>query len=154
MRISEFLCADAVIADLRGASPAEVLAELCRPLAREGLDAKQLLEILMRRERLGSTGVGDGFAIPHGTYGGPSRFLASFGRSRRGIEFNALDGKPTRFFFALFVSQSSAGPHLQALARVSRIFMNPAFREAVLDAHAAADIYRLILEADARVDAG
>jgi len=150
MRIAEFLHPEDVLDHLYGETAEEVLAELCRPLARYGPDRQELLEILLRRERLGSTGVGEGVAIPHGTFAGPPALLASFGRSVAGIDFGALDKKPTRFFFTLLVAESSAGPHLKALARVSRIFQNPALREAVLDARDAPAIYRLITEADAR----
>ena len=150
MRIVEFLRPDAVIADLAGQSTEEVLAELCRPLAQHGQDSQALLEILLERETLGSTGIGDGVAIPHGMFPGTSGLLASFGRSRMGVDFNAIDRKPVRYFFTLFVAKEAAGPHLQALARVSRVFKNPALREAIFDAKDAPAIYRLINEADAK----
>jgi nitrogen PTS system EIIA component len=150
MRIVEFLQPDAVIADLGGEATEEVLAELCRPLARHGQDSQELLEILLQREKLGSTGIGDGVAIPHGMFPGTSGLFASFGRSKMGIDFNAIDGKPVRYFFTLFVAKDAAGPHLQALARVSRVFKNPALREHIFDAKDASGIYRLIDGADAK----
>jgi PTS system nitrogen regulatory IIA component len=70
--------------------------------------------------------------------------MASFGRSVPGVDYRAIDGKPTHLFFALFAPENSAGAHLKALARISRIFKTPAFREAILKAPSAEEIYRLI----------
>jgi len=149
MRIVEFLKPEAVVAHLSGQTPEEVLKELCQPFARMGLDSRQLLEILLQREKLGSTAVGDSVAIPHGRYPGTEGLLASFGRSKPGIAFGAADGKPTRFFVTLLVAEDCVGPHLQALARISQVFKRPALREALFDAKDSAEIYRLIAQADA-----
>ncbi len=151
MKIVELLRPEAVIADLAGKTAAAVLAELCRPLAAQSrIDAQTLLETLLEREKLGSTGIGDGVAIPHGKVAGLASLVASFGLSRAGLDFKAIDGKPTHLFFTLFAPQNSAGAHLKALARVSRIFKNGAFRQAILEAKDAAEIYRLIEAEDAR----
>jgi PTS system nitrogen regulatory IIA component len=149
VKIQDFLKPQAVLADLAGRSAAEVLAELCRPVAQaHGLDAARLVQVLLEREKLGSTGVGDGVAIPHGKLPGLPALVATFGRSGQGVEFRAADGKPARLFFALFAPENSAGAHLKALSRVSRIFRLPAFREAILAAPSAEEIYRLILAED------
>jgi PTS system nitrogen regulatory IIA component len=151
MKIAEFLRPDAIIADLAGQTAEAVLAELCRPLAvGQRVDGHRLLETLLEREKLGSTGIGDGVAIPHGKVAGLPGLLASFGRSKAGIDFRAIDGKPTHLFFTLFAPENSAGAHLKALARISRIFKNPAFREAIIRAKDAAEIYRLISQEDAK----
>ena len=150
MKIQDFLRPEAVVAELTGSTAAEVLAELCRPVAQaQGLDAARLVQVLLDREKLGSTGVGDGVAIPHGKLPGLPALVATFGRSRAGVEYRAADGKPARLFFALFAPENSAGAHLKALSRVSRVFRVPAFREAILAAPDAAEIHRLILAADA-----
>jgi PTS system nitrogen regulatory IIA component len=149
VKIQDFLQPQAVLAELTGQTAAEVLAELCRPVAQaQGLDAAKLLQVLVDREKLGSTGVGEGVAIPHGKLAGLPALVATFGRSRQGVEFRAADGKPARLFFALFAPENSAGAHLKALSRVSRIFRMPAFREAILAAPSAEEIYRLILAED------
>jgi PTS system nitrogen regulatory IIA component len=149
VKIQDFLQPQAVLADLTGHSAAEVLGELCRPVAEaHGLDAARLVQVLLDREKLGSTGVGEGVAIPHGKLGGLPALVATFGRSKQGIEYRAADGKPARLFFALFAPENSAGAHLKALSRVSRIFRMPAFREAILAAPTAEEIYRLILAED------
>jgi PTS system nitrogen regulatory IIA component len=149
VKIQDFLPPQAVLAELGGHSAAEVLAELCRPVAQaHGLDPARLLQVLLDREKLGSTGVGDGVAIPHGKLAGLPALVAVFGRSREGVEYRAADGRPARLFFALFAPENSAGAHLKALSRVSRIFRMPAFREAILAAPTAAEIHRLILAED------
>jgi nitrogen PTS system EIIA component len=151
MKIVEFLRPEAVIESLSGQAAQSVLAELCRPLAAtRGGDAQKLLETLLDREKLGSTGIGEGVAIPHGKVTGLPGLTASFGRSTAGVDFRAIDGKPTHLFFALFAPENSAGAHLKALARISRIFKSPAFRESILRAANAAEIYRLIESEDAK----
>jgi PTS system nitrogen regulatory IIA component len=151
MKIVEFLRPDAVIASLTGQTAPSVLAELCRPLAAvHRVDPQRLLETLLEREKLGSTGIGEGVAIPHGKVAGLPGLLASFGRHPQGVDFRAIDGRPTHLFFALFAPENSAGAHLKALARISRIFKNPSFREAILGVGAADEIYRLIEAEDAK----
>jgi PTS system nitrogen regulatory IIA component len=151
MKIVEFLRPDAVIANLSGPTGQAVLAELCRPLAAaHRADAQKLVETLLDREKLGSTGIGEGVAIPHGKVPGLPALMASFGRSPGGIDFRAIDGRPTHLFFALFAPENSAGAHLKALARISRIFKNSGFREAIMRAPTAEQIYRLIEAEDAK----
>ncbi len=151
MKIVEFLRPDAIIASLSGQTGQAVLGELCRPLASAyRVEAQRLVDTLLEREKLGSTGIGEGVAIPHGKVAGLPGLIASFGRSTHGIDFRAIDGRPTHLFFTLFAPENSAGAHLKALARISRIFKNPAFREAILKAPDAAEIYRLIEAEDAK----
>src|SRR6266545_3851833 len=151
MKIVEFLRSDAVIANLSGPTGPAVLAELCRPLSvSQRVDAQKLVETLLEREKLGSTGIGEGVAIPHGKVPGLPGLMASFGRAVGGIDFRAIDGRPTHLFFALFAPENSAGAHLKALARISRIFKNSAFRDAILRAPSAEEIYRLIEAEDAK----
>jgi nitrogen PTS system EIIA component len=151
MKIVEFLRPDAVIASLSGQTAQAVLSELCQPLAAERrADVQKLLETLLEREKLGSTGIGEGVAIPHGKVPSLPGLMASFGRSPAGVDFRAIDGRPTHLFFTLFAPENSAGAHLKALARISRIFKNPAFRDAIMKAGDAPEIYRLIEAEDAK----
>src|SRR5512133_764665 len=151
MKIVEFLRPEAVIANLAGQTGPAVLAELCRSLAAiHRADPQRLVETLLDREKLGSTGIGEGVAIPHGKVPGLPGLMASFGRSIPGIDFRAIDGRPTHLFFALFAPENSAGAHLKALARISRIFKNASFREAILRAASADEVYRLIEAEDAK----
>src|SRR5512138_2628290 len=151
MKIVEFLRADAVIANLSGQTGPAVLAELCRPIAAtQRVDPQRLVDTLLDREKLGSTGIGEGVAIPHGKVPGLPGLIASFGRSTPGVDFRAIDGRPTHLFFALFAPENSAGAHLKALARISRIFKNPGFRDAILKAPGPEEIYRLVEAEDAK----
>jgi nitrogen PTS system EIIA component len=152
MRIAEFLREDLVFPDLAAADKAGVLAEMCGGLARAypTLQAQKLTETLLEREKLGSTGIGEGVAIPHGKVPGLPGLLAAFARKKSGVDFAAIDGKPTYLFFLLFAPDNSAGLHLKALARISRLFKQPQFRQAILQAEGAAGIFRLISEEDAK----
>ena len=152
MKIAEFLSPQAVIPDLSATTKPGVLGELAGSLARAQplLRPERLVEVLKERERLGSTGIGEGVAIPHGKLNGIGQLSACFGVSRRGVDFDAIDGKPTFLFFALIAPENSAGIHLKALARISRLFKNPRFRASILEATSAADIHALIVQEDAR----
>jgi PTS system nitrogen regulatory IIA component len=151
MKIVEFLEPAAVIESLHGTDANSILTELCAPLATaRGVEPSRLLDTLLEREKLGSTGIGEGVAIPHGKLPGLPGLMASFGRIRAGVDFRAIDGKPTYLFFALFAPENSAGAHLKALARISRLFKSQVFREAILAAPTAAEVYRLIAEEDAK----
>jgi PTS system nitrogen regulatory IIA component len=151
MKIAEFLREDLILPDVQSTDKAGVLRELSAPIARaHGLDAGRLTEVLLEREKLGSTGVGEGVAIPHGKLPGVQNLLAAFGRSRRGIDFAAIDGKPTYLFFVLFAPENSAGIHLKALARISRLFKSAPFRQSITDATSASDIRALITGEDSK----
>jgi nitrogen PTS system EIIA component len=152
MRIAEFLREDLVFTDLAATDKAGVLGELVAGLARAypNLSAQKLQDTLLEREKLGSTGIGEGVAIPHGKLPGLPGLLAAFARKRTGVDFAAIDGKPTYLFFLLFAPDNSAGLHLKALARISRLFKQPQFRQAIMNAEDGAAIFRLIAEEDAK----
>src|SRR5438045_9022529 len=152
MRIAEFLREDLVFPDLAATDKAGVLGEMCAglPRAYPSLSAQQLTDTLLEREKLGSTGIGEGIAIPHGKLAGLPGLLAAFGRKKSGVDFAAIDGKPTYLFFVLFAPDNSAGLHLKALARISRLFKQPQFRQSVLAADGAAGIFRLVSAEDAK----
>lgn len=152
MHIADILRPDCVIADLPGGSVASILAELARPVAAAtGLDAVALAGALSAREKLGSTGIGENVAVPHCKVAGMPALTAALGRSRAGIDFRALDGKPTQIFVALFAPERAGAEHLQALARVSRLLKRPEFRKALLEAADAAAMYRLVVDEDGRL---
>ncbi len=152
MKITDFLTPDMVIADLRGRTKPEVLAELAGCLASHHpeIPAKDLIAVLSERERLGSTAIGDGIAIPHGKLPNVSKILGVFGRHIQGVDFESLDGNPSHLFFLLVAPEESTSLHLKALARVSRLFRDAAFRDKLLSAPDAASIFRLIQEEDNR----
>ena len=152
MRIAEFLKPDAVVEELKSTSKTDILRELSAALARSNpnVSPQRLATVLEERERVNSTGVGEGVAIPHGKLPELSTLSASFGVSHAGIDFDAHDKKPTFLFFALVAPENSAGLHLKALARISRLFRNGSVRESILAAKGAQEIYALILQEDAK----
>jgi PTS system nitrogen regulatory IIA component len=111
-------------------------------------DQDRVVEVLLEREKLGSTGIGDGIAIPHGKMGGIKELVASFGRSITGVNFESVDNKPTHLFFLLVAPENSAGVHLKALARISRLLKDPSFRNRLMEAGDRQDLFRTIIEAD------
>jgi len=151
MKITEFLEPTAIIDDLVGSTPQEVLTDLCRPLAAStGVNRERMVEALLTREQLAPTAVGEGLAIPHCKMAGLRGLVAGFGRSRAGVDFKAPDARPAELFFALLVPEDGRGVHLKALARISRLFKAAEFRESVLKAKDAAEIYQLMVAEDAK----
>src|SRR5689334_16607360 len=136
MKIEDILSEDLVVAELAAQSKNEVLVELAQAVTRAHteLDIVRLVGALEARERLNSTALGDGVAIPHGKLPGIRRVFAAFGRSRPGVDFQSLDGKPTHLFFLLVAPEDSAGAHLKALARISRLLKDASFRDRLLEA--------------------
>lgn len=138
--------------DLRAQTKPEVLRELARLMARNdnSLDEKVVGEVLMERERLGSTGIQDGIAIPHGKVPGLGRIVIACGRSESGIDFDAHDQKPTHLFFVLLAPEFAAGQHLKALARLSRLLKDAPFREKLMSSTDAGQFFQNIVEEDKR----
>jgi len=152
MKIAEFLQPHAVVSELAAHSKQEVLQELSRAMAAANptLSQERLANALREREKLSSTGIGEGIAIPHAKLSELTQLLASFGVSHPGIDFDAIDGKPTHLFFALIAPENSAGIHLKALARISRLFKSAQFRSSIMQAQSAEVIYELIAREDGR----
>jgi nitrogen PTS system EIIA component len=153
MKIMEILAKDAVILDLGVRTKREVLAEMAAALAKvePQIAADRLLEVLLEREALQSTGIGEGVAIPHGKMPGLDRLVASFARSRQGVDFDSIDGQPTNHFFLLVVPEHSGGQYLKALARISRFFRDAAFRQKLSEGESLDDVIRAIEEEDAKL---
>jgi PTS system nitrogen regulatory IIA component len=153
MKILELLDKRMIISQLVSTSKEGVLRELVRAIAQveKQVDENRLMEILLERESLGSTGIGDGVAIPHGKSKDAKRLLASFGRSLAGMDFQSMDGKPTHLFFLLVAPENSAGIHLKALARVSRLMKENVFRKRLMEASSAEEIYSLFAAEDENI---
>jgi PTS system nitrogen regulatory IIA component len=137
--------------DLQANNKRGALEELAKTLVNgpDGLSLQTVMEVLLDRERLGSTGIGDNIAIPHGKLPQLTQLKLSFGRSLKGVDFDSMDGKPSHLFFLLLAPVNSAGLHLKALAKISRMLMSQPFRDNLMKASGAEDIYRLIAERDA-----
>jgi PTS system nitrogen regulatory IIA component len=148
--ITQFLSPGDVVADMTSRGKEEALAELAARIRARmpDLDADELLKILLERERLGSTGIGDGVAIPHGKVKNVKELMLAFGRSRAGVNFNSLDGRPAHLFFLLIAPDQAVGEHLKMLARISRILKDPVTRKRLSDAPDSAAIYNVIKEQD------
>ncbi|MDT8441261.1 MAG: PTS sugar transporter subunit IIA [Desulfuromonadales bacterium] len=148
MNISDFLDPAAIVADLKGSSKKEVLAELTEALRHvdSSLDRDSVLKVLLERERLGSTGIGEGVAIPHGKLREIETMRISFGLSRQGVDFDSMDGKPAHLFFLLVAPEESVGIHLKTLARISKLLKNLDVRERLLNAVDADELFRIISE--------
>jgi PTS system nitrogen regulatory IIA component len=150
MKITDILPEALVIPALTGKSKEEVLRELATAMSAQhpDINANRLVEVLWERERLGSTAIGDGIAIPHGKLPGLKNVLGAFGRHPQGVDFQSLDGKPTKLLFLLVAPEDSVGQHLKALARVSRLLKDPAFRNQLMSAPDQSVLYRYIREED------
>ena len=148
MKIIELLNSAAVAGDLKATSKHEALVEMTDALRRaEGrLNRDEVIKVLQERERLGSTGIGDGVAIPHGKLKDLDRLLIAFGRSRAGVDFDSMDGRPAHLFFLLLAPEESVGIHLKTLARISKLLKNPAVRQRLQTAGDAQQLYAIIAE--------
>jgi PTS system nitrogen regulatory IIA component len=150
MTLSELINEENVIPDLKSKDKKGVLEELVDALLSQepAFDKNALVRVLLERERLGSTGIGDGVAIPHGKFSGVGRPSISFGRSRKGLDFESMDGEPTHLFFLLVAPENSASIHLKALAKIAKILKNGAFRKELMEAPGRREIYQLIVQND------
>lgn len=136
MRIMDFLDKESIELNIKSKTKKEVIEELVDMLDKKGLilDKKVTIESLMEREELGSTGVGQGIAIPHSKTKGVKELIAAFGVSKAGVNFNALDGENVYIFFLLLAPEGAAGLMLKALARVSNFLKNKYYRIKIMEA--------------------
>ena len=154
MNIMEFLSERAVATDVKAQDKEDVIRELVELLVRAGSikekDVSKLVQILLKRESLGSTGIGQGVAIPHGKSDCVKDLVAAFGVSHTGVNFDSLDGEPVHLFFLLVAPEDSAGPHLKALARISRLLKDKHFRDSLEAAKDEKLLVKIIREEDER----
>lgn len=153
MKIVDLLNPGAITANLEATGKSEALAELTDTLLKteKSLDREEIIHVLQERERLGSTGIGDGVAIPHGKLKDLKKLVISFGRSRRGVDFDSMDGKPAHLFFLLIAPEESVGVHLKTLARISKLLKNPSVRQRLLEASDSKDLYQIISDEDEKL---
>jgi PTS system nitrogen regulatory IIA component len=150
MKLTDFLSEESIIPSLSARTKEEVLVELATALAATGAigDVGSAVGVLLEREKLGSTGIGEGIAIPHGKLGELDRVVGVFGRSRAGVEFDSMDGAPVHLLFLLLAPEASASSHLKALARISRLLRDRSFREELLRTESRESLYQLLLRED------
>ena len=150
MKITDFLSVQTIIPALANQDKPAVLDELAEWLAAsyQSLDKSKVLEVLHERERISTTAIGEGVAIPHGKLPGVERVLGVFARSPQGIDFASLDGGLTHLFFVLIAPENAAADHLKALARISRLLKDETFRRRLLAGQTSQELFTIIAEAD------
>ena len=152
MKIDEILKKESVITNLVGKNKPEVIKEMTQCLKKNNMiqNDQALFETLMEREKLGSTGIGENVAIPHGKSDEVTQIIIVFARSINGVDFESLDQKPVHFVCMVIAPAHSTGQHLKVLARISRIFKNPGLREDILKAGNSASIYSILIHEDSK----
>lgn len=150
--IKDLLQENLIIEELAASDKAGAILEFARLLQVSGKvrDTEELIRVIMEREALGSTGIGEGVAIPHAKLPLLREIVVAFGRSSRGIDFHSVDGRPAHLFFLLVTPDDNPGEHLRTLARISRILKNRALREQLMQASRSDDMQRLIAEEDGK----
>lgn len=152
MKIVDLIKRDMVVPALEATEKKALLEELATYMAKHHprIDRAMLSRVLIERELLASTAIGEGVAIPHGKLASVGEIVACLGRVPAGIEFDSMDGQPTFLFFVLVAPESSTGTHLKALARISRVFKDGNFRRRLLAAPDAESMYNVVAEEDAK----
>jgi PTS system nitrogen regulatory IIA component len=150
VKITDFLSVQTVIPALANREKNGVLQEMADWLAsnHQSLDAKKVFEVLQERERISTTAIGEGVAIPHGKLPGLERIFGVFARSADGVDFASLDGAPTHLFFMLIAPENAAADHLKALARISRLLKDEAFRRRLLAGRTNQELFAMIAAED------
>jgi PTS system nitrogen regulatory IIA component len=150
MKIADVLERKTIITNLEAKSKPEVIEELAERISSvfTNINQERLVEVLMEREKLCSTAVDSGVAIPHAKLSGISNIIAGFGRSAEGIDFDSLDAKKTHLFIVVIAPENSTGSHIQLLARISKIFRNPELRAEIMECESQDDIFEAIIRED------
>jgi len=149
MKILEVLPKEAIITDMKSKVKNEVIEELVASISKiTGINSTELIKVLLERERLGSTGIGGGIGIPHGKLKNLESLIMGFGLSRKGVDFESIDNRPTHLFFLLLTPENSTGLHLKLLARISRLLKNESFKKKLMKATDSNQVYSIIEEVD------
>jgi PTS system nitrogen regulatory IIA component len=149
VKITDFLSRETIVPALASRDKNAALEEMAEYLgATHHLDKSKVLKVLLERERISTTAIGEGVAIPHGKLNGVERVVGVFARSPEGIDFASLDGARTHLFFVLVAPENAAADHLKALARISRLLKDEAFRRRLMAGQSSQELYTIILEED------
>jgi PTS system nitrogen regulatory IIA component len=146
MKIMDYLNEECVIPDLQGKDKASVLKELSSVLVDpcHVTSVEDLLQVLLDREKLGSTGIGEGIAIPHGRLKKLKNFFISFGRSLKGVDFDSIDRKPSQLFFLVMAPENSAVDNLKLLSRIVTLLKEPSFKKRLMGAQSRKELFQII----------
>lgn len=151
MEIRDLLQPESVVADLKAANKKQLLQDLAKCAARvTGVNDRKIFETLLERERLGSTGVGSGIAIPHGKLSDFKRLYGVFARLERPVEFDAIDEQPVDLIFLLLAPEGAGADHLKALARVSRLLRDTSMCEKLRGTDTADGLYMVLTQSEAQ----
>ena len=153
MQLTTYLTVDRILSEMSATTKQAALLELAQ-LISDGQDQQlreRIIQVLQEREKLASTGIGGEIAIPHGKLDLDGPMLIGLARHRDGLDFESVDGKPTRLFFVLVAPEKSTGIHLKALARISRLCKEPEFRQQLLNAQGAQEMFDIIHRADSKL---
>ena len=150
MKILDFMKEERIIADLRGTDKSSVLKELSVLLVKPCQAASQedLLQVLAEREKLESTGIGGGIAIPHGRSKKLKDFVMAFGRSIKGVDFDSIDRKPTHLFFLVMAPENSAANNLKLLGRIVTLLKDASFKKRLMEANTQQELFQCLSEED------
>lgn len=147
MDLGDLIKPEGIIASLKAKSKKQVLHDLAHKAAElTGLDERAIFETLLQRERLGSTGLGRGIAIPHGKPPGLDHIVCLFARLEAPIDFDATDGEPVELVFLLLAPEQAGADHLKALARISRVLRDPQTLEKLRAARDKAALHAVLTE--------
>ena len=147
MPVTDLLTPNAVVPALKVNSKKQALHDLAAKAAElTGQNERILLEVLMQRERLGSTGIGHGIAIPHGKLAKLERLFGLFARLPRPIDFEALDNQPVDLIFLLLAPEGAGADHLKALAQVARLLRDPGTARKLRDSQSAEALYAVLTQ--------
>ncbi len=152
MKILDHLKEEWVIPELQGADKRSILRELSAVLIRpcQVPSVEELLQVLLDREKLESTGIGEGIAIPHGRLKKLKSFFISFGRSIKGVDFDSIDRKPCQLFFLVMAPENSAVDNLNLLGRIAKLLKDASFKKRLLEARSQKELFQIISEEDER----
>ena len=150
MKIMDYLKEEWVIPDLKGMDKQSILRELSSVLVKpcQVASVEELLQVLLDREKLGSTGIGEGIAIPHGRLKKLKKFFISFGRSTQGVDFDSIDRNPSRLFFLVMAPENSAVDNLKLLSRIVALLKDASFKKRLMEASSQKELFQIISEED------
>jgi len=148
MRLTEILKPENIKVPLQAKTKTEAIGELVELLAQQKqvADATKVLDAVLEREATRTTGIGNGLAIPHGKCGGIEQLVMAVGKPQTPIDFQAIDGRPVNLIWLLASPPDKTGPHIHALARISRLMTIERFRSAMATATTAQQVYDIIVE--------
>ncbi len=154
MQITEFITEKEIIIEMKAREKESAISELLKKLQDNGLlkDSEKVLEVLLEREKLGSTGIGQGIAVPHAKTDQVNKIVCAIGISKPGLSFDSLDGEPVFIVFLVLAPLGATGDHLKALAKIARLLKDKVFRNSLYGCKTSSEAYQIIKEDEQRLD--